>query len=174
MKKFLSAFVLLLLCVAMLTAFVGCDTSDPKRYSIEMKNEEWLYEELPSSAAAGDAVTVRITKDRNVGMYAFTVNGDQVGEDVNSQNEKYWQFSFVMPDEDVLIEFETHQHPDSELEKECGFFAQYVRTDGYHDGVRYPIVTVIRSVPELNAYYEANKINTASKEERVPFTRILP
>lgn len=158
MKKiFLSAFVLLLLCVAMLTAFVGCDTSDPKRYSIEMKNEEWLYEELPSSATAGEDVTVRITKDRNVGMYAFTVNGDQVGEDVNSQNEKYWQFSFVMPDEDITIEFEVHQAPELELEKECEFSAQYIRTDGYHDGVRYPIVTVIRSVDDLNAYYEANK-----------------
>ena len=41
--------------------------------------------------------------------------------------------------------------------KECEFSAQYIRTDGYHDGVRYPVVTVIHSVDELNAYYEANK-----------------
>ncbi len=41
--------------------------------------------------------------------------------------------------------------------KECEFSAQYIRTNGYHDGVRYPVVTVIHSVDELNAYYEANK-----------------
>ncbi|MBQ9920945.1 MAG: hypothetical protein IJO52_02070, partial [Clostridia bacterium] len=40
---------------------------------------------------------------------------------------------------------------------ECEFSAQYIRTDGYHDGVRYPVATVIHSVDELNAYYEANK-----------------
>lgn len=156
-KTLLSASVLLLLCVLVLAAFVGCDASDPKPYVIRMENEEWLYEEIPSSANAGETVTVRITKDPNVGMYAFLVNGDQVGEDSDSQNEKYWQFSFVMPNEDITIEFETHQHPDPGLEKECEFSVQYVRTDGYHDGVCYPIVTAIRSSSELNAYYEANK-----------------
>ena len=38
-----------------------------------------------------------------------------------------------------------------------GFEAQYIRTDGYHDGVRYPMVKIIRSTQELNDYYEANK-----------------
>lgn len=39
----------------------------------------------------------------------------------------------------------------------CGFSAQYIRTNGYHEGVEYPVVTVIRSAAELNAYYESNK-----------------
>lgn len=39
----------------------------------------------------------------------------------------------------------------------CDYTAQYIRTDGYHDGTKYPIVTVIRSVDELNAYYEQYK-----------------
>ena len=39
----------------------------------------------------------------------------------------------------------------------CDYNAQYIRTDGYHDGAKYPIVTVIRSVDELNAYYEQYK-----------------
>ncbi len=38
-----------------------------------------------------------------------------------------------------------------------GFVAQYIRTDGYHDGAKYPQVTIIRSAEELNAYYEANR-----------------
>lgn len=39
----------------------------------------------------------------------------------------------------------------------CAFEAQYVRTDGYHAGMQYPRITVIRSRAELDAYYEANK-----------------
>ena len=35
--------------------------------------------------------------------------------------------------------------------------AQYIRTNGYNEGVSYPIITVIRSADELQAYYEANK-----------------
>jgi hypothetical protein len=34
------------------------------------------------------------------------------------------------------------------------FSAQYVRTNGYHNGRAYPIVTVVRSTAELAAYYE--------------------
>ena len=37
------------------------------------------------------------------------------------------------------------------------FEAQYIRTDGYHEGQIYPQVRVIRSVRELQAYYEANQ-----------------
>ena len=39
----------------------------------------------------------------------------------------------------------------------CDYNAQYIRTDGYHDGAKYPIVTVIRSADELNTYYEQYK-----------------
>ncbi|MBQ2062550.1 MAG: hypothetical protein II458_07725 [Oscillospiraceae bacterium] len=38
-----------------------------------------------------------------------------------------------------------------------GFGAQYIRTDGYHEDVQYPVVKLIRSVEELNAYYQANR-----------------
>jgi len=37
------------------------------------------------------------------------------------------------------------------------FAAQYIRTDGYHEAVEYPIVTVIRSAKQLDDYYNANK-----------------
>lgn len=37
------------------------------------------------------------------------------------------------------------------------FDAQYIRTDGYREGTRYPIVKIIRSKQELNTYYESNK-----------------
>lgn len=37
------------------------------------------------------------------------------------------------------------------------FDAQYIRTDGYHDNIKYPKVTVITSKDELDEYYNANK-----------------
>lgn len=46
---------------------------------------------------------------------------------------------------------------DQASSRECEFSAQYIRTDGYQEGAQYPRVTVIRSVTELDAYYEANK-----------------
>lgn len=37
------------------------------------------------------------------------------------------------------------------------FDAQYIRTDVRREGAEYPVVKLIRSADELNAYYEANK-----------------
>ena len=37
---------------------------------------------------------------------------------------------------------------------DVAFTAQYIRTNGYHDGVQYPIVTLIDSADALGAYYE--------------------
>lgn len=37
------------------------------------------------------------------------------------------------------------------------FKAQYIRTDGYHDGAVFPQVKIINSLDSLHSYYEANK-----------------
>lgn len=34
---------------------------------------------------------------------------------------------------------------------------QYIRTDGYHENVQYPVITLIRSAEELEKYYQANR-----------------
>jgi len=262
MKKIMqSTSILLFLCVLVLTFLVSCNVLDSNRHSIEMKSERWLYEKLPSSANVGDEITVKIRFATDLG-YIFTVNDERIKQDDDVESNDYWQFSFTMPDEDVVIDFKTYdgflpdpaygtlietywmQNLDAEhvsvreyygeyengvlvamidagdytanewsekiagysftygdgnrltvlydgkfytlpeaYEKEyltkenigeiflkysdnhsevyggraCEFSAQYIRTDGYHDGVRYPVVTVIHSVNELNAYYEANK-----------------
>ena len=39
------------------------------------------------------------------------------------------------------------------------FDAQYIRTNGYHEDAKYPVVKIIRSVRELSEYCEANKEN---------------
>ncbi len=38
-----------------------------------------------------------------------------------------------------------------------GFTARYARTDGYHEDVQYPVVTVITTKNQLDEYYVANK-----------------
>lgn len=93
MKKIMqSTSILLLLCVLVLTAFVGCNVLDSNRHGIEMKNESRLYEKLPSSANAGDAIIVKIRFATDLG-YIFVVNGEQIEpDDVESNN--YWQFAF--------------------------------------------------------------------------------
>lgn len=48
----------------------------------------------------------------------------------------------------------TMDHPDA---LSATFDAQYIRTNGCSEGPAYPVVKIIRSVQELNAYYEANK-----------------
>ncbi len=41
--------------------------------------------------------------------------------------------------------------------EQFNFSVQYIRTDGCHEDIEYPVVKIIRSVDELNAYYEVNK-----------------
>ncbi|MBR2036097.1 MAG: hypothetical protein IKA09_00030 [Lachnospiraceae bacterium] len=43
------------------------------------------------------------------------------------------------------------------VESSINYDVQYIRTNGYHEGAEYPLVKIIRSVDELNAYYNANK-----------------
>lgn len=40
--------------------------------------------------------------------------------------------------------------------RDCAFSAQYIRTDGYVSGARFPRAVVIRSVEELEDYYNQN------------------
>jgi len=54
------------------------------------------------------------------------------------------------------------------------FSAQYIRTDGYHDDINYPLVKIIKSVEELQNYYEDNKqlYNLEPKEKAYSDTTI--
>ncbi len=60
-------------------ALFGCqgDRGTAEQDTITMRDEAWLYEELPTSAAAGDTVTAKIAKAYDVGD-PFLVNGEQV------------------------------------------------------------------------------------------------
>ena len=142
-KTVLLTFVLMLLFAIMLTLFVGCDEGEnEKKYSIKMNNENWLYEKLPSSAFVGDKVSVKIKFATDLG-YIFMVNGERIKQDDNVESGDYWQFSFTMPNEDVVIDFKTYdgflptpeygtlietyliQNPDSEYVRVREYYGEY-------------------------------------------------
>lgn len=50
-----------------------------------------------------------------------------------------------------------HEVDPAQTQDPVDFDVQYIRTDGYRDGEKYPKVVFIRSVEALNGYYEANK-----------------
>jgi len=52
---------------------------------------------------------------------------------------------------------ETDEIIPSDPTESLKFNAQYIRTDGYHENIKYPAVKVVRSDRELNMYYESNK-----------------
>lgn len=61
---------------------------------------------------------------------------------------------------DLWVEFTVSRVGDTsgDIKKNfVDFGVQYVRTNGYHEDVDYPVVKIIRSVEELSQYYEANK-----------------
>ena len=47
--------------------------------------------------------------------------------------------------------------PDPEGQ-DVGFIAQYIRTNGYHEDVDYPVVTVVESVEALKTYHDENQV----------------
>ena len=61
---------------------------------------------------------------------------------------------------DLWVEFTVSRVGDTSGDVKKNFVdfgVQYVRTNGYHDEVDYPVVKIIRSVEELKKYYEDNK-----------------
>lgn len=57
------------------------------------------------------------------------------------------------PDENVVGLEPGFENPTGDI----AFEVHYIRTDGYHEEISYPLVIIIRSPDELKSYYEANK-----------------
>lgn len=61
---------------------------------------------------------------------------------------------------DALLGNQTEQKPGKTEEKmidEYPISVQHIRTNGYNEGMDYPRITVVRSLDELNRYYETYK-----------------
>ena len=78
------------------------------RYALTMSDEDWswLYEPLASAYIGGEEVSVKIRMATDTG-FLFLVNGEDVAEwsDVDGL---YWEFTFVMPHRDTVIDFKTY------------------------------------------------------------------
>lgn len=75
-------------------------------YSLTMNDEEWLYEALEPSYKVGKTVTVKIKMALDIG-YLFLLNGEKI-TDCKDVDGLYWEFTFTMPSEDVVIDFKTY------------------------------------------------------------------
>lgn len=120
---------------------IGVDNEKESKtsYSVTMKNKEWLYEDLKPSYKAGEEVVVKIGIVTDTG-YFLVGNGEKIEEDAWESNRDWWQFTFTMPQEDVVIEFKTYdgflQYPNEALLIETYWLAnptaEYVRVKHYY------------------------------------------
>ncbi len=110
MKKVV--FILtILICVCLL---VSCDniTADPdsidQKYKVEILNADQydIVNELKESYLAGEKVTIQLSTITEH-YYLLSVNGvRQEPDDSISDDWTYTYYTFIMPNEDVIIEIE--------------------------------------------------------------------
>lgn len=113
MKRTLSVLLALLFC---LSVFVGCnndasqstdDSSNPK-YKVTIRNADAfdIINELKDSYSPGEKVTVQL-ETLTEHYYVFYVNGVKQVQDASMSDDWiYTYYTFVMPEEDVIIEIE--------------------------------------------------------------------
>lgn len=82
------------------------EMTERDEYSVTMNDEEWLYESLKPTYKAGETVTVKIKMAMDLG-YIFLVNGEKITNE-RDVDGLYWEFTFTMPSEDVVIDFKTY------------------------------------------------------------------
>lgn len=77
-------------------------------YALTMSDEDWswLYEPLESGYKGGDEVSVKIRMATDTG-FLFLVNGEDIAE-CRDVDGLYWEFTFVMPHRDTVIDFKTY------------------------------------------------------------------
>lgn len=81
------------------------DATAPE-YSITMNDADWLYEELLPKYKVGEVVSVKIQMAYDLG-YLFIMNGERI-ESCRYSSGDYWEFTFTMPECDVVIDFKTY------------------------------------------------------------------
>ena len=75
-------------------------------YSIDMHDPKWLYEDLKDSYAPGETVSVKIKTALDMG-FVFLLDGKML-QPSNDVSGKYWEFTFIMPEHPVEIDFITY------------------------------------------------------------------
>lgn len=114
-----------------------------------VRGEEPYFIELGYVLPAGKAQTetYNVTKFFDIsqpGNYRFRTECFVYPEEETSKKCVLWA--------EFTVEEDASQDP-VKLEHKV----QYIRTDGYRDGAKFPVVRLIRSLEELNDYYKDNK-----------------
>ncbi len=81
-------------------------------------------------------------------IYPFPTNFLSI-DSLLAKEEKHFKYD--------ITDSGLHGTTENPLVISYGFECQYIRTDGFPDGVEYPLVKIIRSEDELKTYYENNK-----------------
>lgn len=123
----------------------------------------YFKDELPYLINENNVAVVVYDTSKSNNLFEGYLNGDELLVMHGEIRESYPMTTdayFVIR----LKKGDGNYQPDNKIidfnplfEEDILFEVQYIRTDGYHEGINYPIVKVIRSVEELSDYYKANK-----------------
>ncbi len=109
--------------------------------------------EIGSAIPSNNAIRI---DGESASLTAFKIGGDNYFRlrDLGEALDFYVGYSEAM--KTVYISgargYEREDEPDG-----VRFSAKYIRTNGWHDGVSYPVVTLIDSAEALRRYYEENR-----------------
>ncbi len=117
-----------------------------------------VFTNTPENAKVGECVEIRTSILYDADIHLFL---DAQELEKTHRDSDYWGYSFVMPDQDVVITAKPYSKNEimgiSEESKSILQNVQYIRTDGYVDGEQYPKAFWITSTKELKDYCEINK-----------------
>lgn len=100
-RAIIVSFVLIFIIVATTISFLGCKV-EKKQYKLGITGSNYLYENLNDTYAAGDEVFVKVKINPYEGVKVLLDNEALVK--TKSDQNKYWLFSFTMPDHDAVLD----------------------------------------------------------------------
>ena len=98
MKKMIA----FLLSLILLSGMAACTQT---KYKVEIADNHAIANELKNAYSAGEEVTIQL-ETITEHYYVLSVNGVQQEPDRDASDMMFTYFTFIMPDEDVLIEIE--------------------------------------------------------------------
>lgn len=102
-------------CVVLATDMPSCNlwvefevkaSSQTKSHKVTARLGDWLYGSLKSRYKEGENVVVKIGIAYDIG-FSLYMNGRKLQQDPHESGRDYWQYTFTMPGEDVVLTYKT-------------------------------------------------------------------
>lgn len=145
-KRIFAALVLLLILVIPMPTGVAQDGGSRSYTALTYKIVDWSH-----TYAGGVYDETKV--------YPFPMNFRSMDELLTVEKQNFVTELPTEPD---------NSEPAIVYPKDIPFAAQYIRTDGYHEDVQYPVVTAIRSAEALNEYYLFNRTRYSMERRENP------